>query len=307
MVQFEVTILGNNSAFPAHGRFPSAQVLHYDGRMFLIDCGEGTQMRLDEYDIRRSRIDHIFISHLHGDHIFGLPGLINSYTQFNRTAPLHIYGPKGIRQLIDTVLRLSGSMVNYDLQFHELDQRERMKVYEGRGLRAYAFPLRHRIPTYGYLFIEREQPLNIRKEAIHEHDLSIPQIKDVKAGKAIDIEGETVAAEELAKPPDPLRSYAYCSDTAFDEEVAEAVKGVTLLYHEATFLHELEQKAKVSMHTTAFQAGMLARLAEAGQLLIGHFSSRYTDLEPFIEEAREAFPDVAIAREGQTYVVHIRD
>lgn len=304
---FEVTVLGNNSAFPAHGRFPSAQVVKHGNSMFLVDCGEGTQIRLSQYKVKRSRIDHIFISHLHGDHVYGLPGLLNSYAHYGRKGAMHIYGPKGIRQLLDTILRLSESIVDFEIVYHELDCKEKRKVLEMGGLKVYAFPMIHRMPTYGYLFQEKSSRTNINKEAIKKYDLSRPDIHWIKRGGAFrDKAGNDIPREELMAKRSP-RSYAYCSDTIYDPTLVKHIKGVDLLYHEATFLHELEDKAQISKHATAFQAGMIARLADVGELIIGHFSSRYDDVTPLLEEASEVFKDTRIAEEGETFAVGNED
>ncbi len=305
---FEVTILGTSSAFPAHGRFPSAQVVRYHEDYFLVDCGEGTQIRMTEYKIRRTKIHHVFISHLHGDHIFGLPGLINSYHHYNRNEPLHLYGPPGLRQLIDTTLRLTQSMINFDLIFHEILTTTLEKILEYKGLKIYAFPLRHRVPTFGYLFREKQAQANLRKDVIQTYGLSIEQIKAAKLGEPVDLDdGRILSHAELTEPPLSPRSYAYCSDTAFDRSIIPWIRDTDLLYHEATFMHDLEAKAKVTGHSTAFQAGMMAHLANAGQLLLGHFSGRYTDLEPLAAEAKEVFARTLIASEGQSYPVIRRD
>lgn len=303
MMKFEVTILGNNSAFPAYGRFPTSQVVNYDDHLFMIDCGEGTQVRLSKFRIKRSRIDHIFISHLHGDHVYGLPGLLNSYAHMGREKPMYIYGPKGIRMLVDTVLRLSSSIVNYEIVFKELDHEDRIKILESNSLRVYAFPMKHRVPTYGFVFEERKEKVNINKEAIEKYGLSIGDIQALKVGeKTIVVDGEEIHAEDLMTV-NPKRSYAYCSDTVFDTDLVKWIKGVDLLYHEATFMHELEDKAEFSKHTTALQAGMIARLAEVDKLIIGHFSSRYKDIGLLVEEARESFPEVEAAEEGRTFAI----
>ncbi|RLD21306.1 MAG: ribonuclease Z [Bacteroidetes bacterium] len=302
-MKFEVTILGNNSAFPAYGRFPTSQVVNHDDHLFMIDCGEGTQVRLSKFRIKRSRIDHIFISHLHGDHVYGLPGLLNSYAHTGREKPMHIYGPKGIRMLIDTVLRLSASIVSYDIVYTELDHTDRVKVFEGSSLRVYAFPMKHRVPTYGYLFEERKEKVNVSKEAIEFYGLSVDQIRAIKAGsQTLRLDGEEISVESLLTRR-PRRSYAFCSDTVYDPGLVKWIKGVDLLYHEATFMHDLEHKAEFSKHTTALQAGMIARLAEVEKLIIGHFSSRYKDVAPLVEEARESFPEVEAAEEGMIFSI----
>ncbi len=303
-MKFEVTILGNNSAFPAQGRFPSAQIVNYNEELFLVDCGEGTQIRMSQFAIKRSRIQHIFISHLHGDHVYGLPGLINSYHHFARNTALHIYGPVGIRQMMETVLRLSNSMIDFELIFHEIQSETKLKILENKDLRVYAFPISHRIPTYGFLFQERNTTINIDKDAIQKYHLTIDQIKTAKEGKPVTLtSGEYLTNNILTLPSRAPRSYAYCSDTMFDKRIVQWVENVTVLYHEATFLHELEQKAIESMHSTALQAGMIAHMANAGQLLLGHFSSRYDDLSVFVQEAKEIFNAVQIAEEGHTYPI----
>jgi ribonuclease Z len=303
-MKFELTILGNNSAFPAQGRFPSAQILNYNEELFLIDCGEGTQIRMSQFAIKRSRIHHIFISHLHGDHVYGLPGLINSYHHFGRNAPMHIYGPVGIRQMIETVLRLSNSMIDFDLIFHEIQTETKHRIHENKDIRVYAFPIKHRITTYGFLFQEKNAIINVNKEAILKYNLTVDQIKTAKEGKSVALpSGEILNNELLTIPSRAPRSYAYCSDTVFDKSIVQWIEGVTVLYHESTFLHELEHKAIESMHSTALQAGMIAHLANVGQLLLGHFSSRYEDLSVFIQEAKEIFNAVQIAEEGKTYQI----
>ena len=298
MAPFEVTVLGNNSSYPANGRFPTSQVLNYNNRLYLIDCGEGAQVRMSEYGIKRSRIDHIFISHLHGDHVFGLPGFINSFMHFSRSQPLHVYGPKGIRQLIETILRLGDSHIGFDLEFHEIERQSKHKILEEYNLRVYAFPLKHRVPTWGYLFVENEPVPNVDKEAIEKYGLSVGQIVALKDRR---VTPATMGLPDTVLIETTPRSYAFCSDTVFDKDIVPWIKGADLLYHEATFMHDLEEKAEETKHSTAFQAGMIARLADVGELLIGHFSSRYKDIQPLLEEALEVFPDTRLALEGETF------
>ncbi len=303
-MKFEITILGSNSAFPAQGRYPSAQVVNHNETLFLVDCGEGTQIRMSDFGIKRTRISQIFISHLHGDHIYGLPGLINSYQHLSRTLPLHLYGPVGLRQMIETVLRLSQSMLDFEIVFHELQSTEKQKLLETKDLRVYAFPLTHRVPTYGYLFQEKHTTINVRKDAIAQYHLSVAQIKQIKSGLPVQTpSGEAIPEAAVIEPPRPPRSFAYCSDTRYDERIVPWIDHVTLLYHEATFLHALEHKARESMHSTALEAGMMAHHANAGKLLIGHFSSRYDDLTALLNEASEIFQNTDLALEGQTYQV----
>ena len=300
MSDFEVTTLGNNSSLPVHGRFPSAQVVGYGPMLYLVDCGEGTQIRLSEYGIKRSRIDRIFISHLHGDHVYGLPGLINSYAHVSRSGPLHIYGPKGIRQMMDTILRLSESKLLYDIEYHELTADSMTRILDEGNLRVHAFPLRHRVKTYGFKFGEKDVQPRLDKEAVKKHNIPVRDIIALKERR--------ITPAQLNLPDDILRQdkarcYAYCSDTVYDTSLVPWISAADLLYHEATFLQELEEKALETTHSTAFQAGMIARMADVGRLLIGHFSSRYTDLQPLLEEAQEVFPDTELALEGRTYQV----
>jgi ribonuclease Z len=303
-MQFELTVLGNNSALPAHGRYPSAQVLLADGHPYLIDCGEGTQMRLRKYDIRFMKIGHIFISHLHGDHVYGLPGLINSFGHHGRQQDLHIYGPNGIREFLETILRLSQSRMEFKIIYHEQSAQNKQAIHDDTYVKVYAFPLKHRILTYGYLFEQKPGERNIKVDAIREYNLDFQQIRAVKAGQDIEVPtGRIIRAEDLLEPPRPAHTYAYCSDTRYNPELLPVIRHCSLLYHEATFLHEAVGKAEYSMHTTASEAGNLAAAAEVGGLLIGHFSSRYDDLQPLLEEARQEFSGTLLALEGNTYQI----
>lgn len=303
-MQFELTVLGNNSALPAHGRYPSAQVLLAYGHPYLIDCGEGTQMRLRKYDIRFMKIDHIFISHLHGDHVYGLPGLINSFGHHGRQQDLHIYGPKGIKEFLETILRLSQSRMEFQIQYHEQSNHSKQAIHDDAYVRVYSFPLKHRILTYGYLFEQKSGERNIKTDAIREFKLDYQQIRAVKAGQDVELEsGQVLRNEDLLEPPKPVFTYAYCSDTRYDPGLIPVIRNCTLLYHEATFLHIAVGKAEYSMHTTAREAGKLAAAAEVGALLIGHFSSRYDDLRPLLEEAKKEFSGTLLALEGNTYQI----
>lgn len=303
-MRFEVTVLGTNSALPCFGRNPSSQLLNHNDRLFLIDCGEGTQMRLIECDVRYMRIDYIFISHLHGDHVYGLPGLINTMSSQGRQNPLTVFGPTGIKELTETVLRLSESRVLFPIEFMELKGEGFRRIFENERLRVDTFPLRHRISTQGYIFREKVVELNIKPEAIEQYGLNFEQIRAVKAGEDITLQNGGILNHKLiTEPPPPERSYAYCSDTAYFPEILPYIRGASLLYHEATFMHELLAKAEHSMHSTARQAGEIASRAGVAKLLIGHFSSRYQDLSPLLEEAREIFPATELAVEGKTFAI----
>lgn len=303
MKTFELTILGSNSALPAFNRFPSAQILNFDENLFLIDCGEGTQIKLSEFKIKRSRVNHIFISHLHGDHILGLPGLLNSYSLNGRTEPLYIYSPAGLEEIINTIFLHTEARTNYEIHFNILDPKQLYKVLELEGLTVYCFPLQHRITTVGYLFKEKRTEYKIKPESIQQFRLSIDQIKQVKKGKNITVDENEINYEELTYPPLPLRSFAYCSDTIYDESIIPYIQSCSLLYHEATYLDDMRIQARERMHSTTKEAAMIAKLANAGKLVIGHYSSRYKNLQPMVIEARAVFSETELAEEGRRFLV----
>lgn len=297
-MKFELTILGTNSAVPAHGRHLSAQVLAIDNELFLIDCGEGTQMRMDGCNIKKHKINHIFISHLHGDHIFGLIGLIMTYGLSGRTTPLNIYSPEGLQSII--AIQLEGAL-NYPLHFHHTNPKESTLLFENNKIKVYTIPLVHRIPCHGFLFVEKERLPNIRKEKIHEYKIPYQEISKIKAGADfLAFDNKRIPHAELTIPPPLPRIFAYCSDTMYSEAIIPLIQGADLLYHEATFMHDLLVQAEKTMHSTARQAALIARKAGVKELLLGHFSSRYVDLMPLLEEARTVFSKTNIAIEGQT-------
>ncbi len=296
MVDFNLTILGSNSATPAYGRHLSAQVLQIHNDLFLIDCGEGTQFQMQRFKIKKQRINHIFISHLHGDHIFGLIGLIMSMDLNGREAPLHIYSPEGLQPIIDVQWGGDG---NFEIIFHTTDPEKRELVFENSLVQVFTIPLIHRIPCNGYLFIEKQGLPNIRPEKIEEYRIHYLDIAAIKAGGDYVLEGGAVIPhQELVIAPPKPRSFAYCSDTVYSEAVISHVQGVDLLYHEATFLHEAVEKAKKTMHTTALQAGQVAAAANVKRMVIGHFSSRYPDPSVLVNEARTLFKETYAAKEG---------
>ena len=294
-----VTILGNSAGGPFHGRFYTAQALQVDNQVFLIDCGEGTQMQLFRYRVRFDRCNHIFISHLHGDHVYGLMGLLTGWCLKKRTAPLHVFSPPGLRELIETTARVCRVVFPYSIEFHEVDASASQKIMENQQVEVWTIPLNHRIETSGWLFREKLKPRNMRPEKIEQYGIPHALIPGIKAGADFQVpDGPLIPNAELTlDPPKPL-SYAFCSDTAFSPAVAEAVRGVDLLYHEATFTQEQAAEAELAFHSTAAQAAEIARMANVKGLLIGHFSGRYSDTVALLAEARAIFPDTWVAEEG---------
>lgn len=305
-MKFELTILGTSAAVPYHNRGLSGQVLNIRERLFLIDCGEGTQMSLNKYSVKKSKINHIFISHLHGDHVFGLAGVLTSMAMESRKHVLTIFGPKGVEEYVMTIFRLTHYVSPFPIQFVEIDHTVVTQLIDNEVFEVKSFPLKHRVPTVGYVFKERPFERNIKAEKIKEYNIPFTAIKAIKQGADFrDTEGVVVPNEELTIPPPKPRSFAYCSDTAFDPTIATHIYGVDLLYHETTFLHEMAILAEERGHATAFQAGQIAASAEVGQLVTGHYSSRYDELAFFLEEAKRAFENVVLGTDGQTYSVPI--
>lgn len=302
---YELTVLGANSALPAYNRFPSAQVLNVHESLYLIDCGEGTQIKMSQYKIKRSKINRIFISHLHGDHILGLPGLLNSYSLNRRENPLHIYSPPGLKEIIDVIFEHTHAHTSFEIHFHELNPKQLETVVDCDQVQVYTFPLKHRIPTVGYLFIEKEQPYKVNSDKIKEYNLTVEQIKKVKKGESIELNGEKYEYDTFVYPQRKQRTYAYCSDTVYDPTIVNYIRDIDLLYHEATYLHEMKAQADDRMHTTCKEAGIIAKQANVGQLIIGHYSSRYKQLEPLLEESRAEFSNTLLAIEGHRYPVEM--
>ena len=301
-MRFDVKILGSNSALPSNNRYPSSQCLSYHDSSYLIDCGEGCQMQLSKYKVKRSKINQIFISHLHGDHIFGLPGVLTSYALQSRESDLTVYGPPGIKQYIDVVLEVSESHLPYLLHVEEIVPNGIEKIFEDKHLMVYAFPLKHRIVTNGYLFKEKQSKIHLDPDRIAHHQLTGLQIKELREGGIIlSYTGSPISINEIALPAKPRRTYAYCSDTVYDESITAYLSKPHLLYHEATYLDDMQELAKERMHSTAKEAGLIAKQSGAQKLLIGHFSSRYKALEPLLEEARSVFQESYLAEEGKTF------
>lgn len=302
---FGVTILGNNSALPAYDRHPTAQVITLNDRLFLFDCGEGTQMQMNRYKIRRSRIQHIFISHLHGDHYFGLVGLLTTMSMSDRKVPLHIYAPKDLELIIKLQVMASDSRLPFDLFFHPIQ--EAGLLVDDPNFSVSCFKVYHRIDAWGFILKEKRKPRKIDAEKVKEYPfIPLSFYERLQNGEDyIAPDGTVVKNEAVTYANVPSRSYAYCADTIFEPSIAEQIKGVTMVYHEATYLKDLEERAASRHHCTTVQAATIARLACAQKLLIGHFSSQYDNdkLYLFEEEAREVFPNVQLALEGVTYEV----
>ena len=301
---FDITILGCGAATPTTKHNPTAQVVNVHDKLFLIDCGEGTQIQLRKFKIKFQRINHIFISHLHGDHYLGLVGLISSFHLLGRKSELHVYGPADLKTLIDINLKLSDTYLNFPIEFHPTHPKEQQLLFEDNTLTVESLPLKHRIECTGFLFREKPFPLRLRKEKIREYKLQPSQIIKLKKGEDAPLEnGSVVTAEEACWPQIKSRAYAYCSDTAYKEDLIDRVKEVDLLYHESTFFDSEIERAKVTFHSTAKQAAEVAKKAQAIQLLLGHYSSRYKEEESFKLEAQEIFSNVLLADEGLKFQV----
>ena len=297
---FAVTILGSGSAAPSANRHHTAHALNVHEQFFLIDCGEGTQERMRAFGIPPMKLGAVFISHLHGDHVFGLPGLIATLNHLGRKTPLHLFGPAPIGEILQFHLAHFEQNLGYEIVLHELNARENTLIFENKVLEVTTIPLRHRIPACGYLFREKPPGPNVDKAAIERYGLTLKQIAALKRGEdAVLGDGRILPAAETTYIPYAPRSYAYCSDTLPSGKVVSLVHGVDLLYHEATFLDKDKHLAKETGHSTALQAAKAAASAGVGQLLIGHFSSRYKDENLFLEEARILFPGTVLAREGE--------
>jgi len=297
---FELLILGSSAATPTSERNPSSQLLNIAERSFLIDCGESTQIQLRRFKAKFQSIDHIFISHMHGDHFFGLPGLLSSMHLLGRKQKLRIYCPKELKDIIDLINKVSDTHLNYSIEWIFTNGNGLNLLFEDSKVQVYSFPLMHRILCTGFLFKEKPLPKNIDKQKLEEHGISVADILLLKAGKDVhDENGNTIKNSELTIEPPPPRSYAYCSDTIFNEDIVQYVKNVDLLYHESTFLEDNAERAKKTFHSTARQAAEIARQARAGKLLLGHFSVRYGELEQFVNEAREVFNNCEICQDGK--------
>jgi ribonuclease Z len=296
---FSLTILGSSSAIPTLTRNPSAHLLNVNERLFLIDCAEGTQLQIRKFHVHFQRIERIFISHLHGDHFFGLIGLLNSLHLLGRKEEINLYGPPLLKGILDLQLEASRTSLNYPLFFHPLSFSGYELIFENDKISVFSFPLNHSIPTCGFIFREKKQERKIRKEILNELNIPFSKIKRLKRGEDYtDGKGRFYKNEELTLEPPSPRSYAYCSDTLYDEKIIPFIQGSDLLYHETTFMHDMARSAKEKQHSTTIEAATLAQKANVKKLLIGHFSARYDDLQPLLVEARTIFPETVIAEDG---------
>ena len=295
----KLTILGCHSATPHADKATTTQLLSTKNHLFLIDCGEGTQVLLRKEKIKFAHIKHIFISHLHGDHFYGLPGLISTFRLLGREAPLHIYGPVGIREAVTLLLKLSDSWTNYPLHFHELSEKEPVCLFSDGEMEVHTIPLKHRVYTNGFLFRETPKERKINPEAVKKLRIDQSQMRNLKQGKdVVNTDGESISNTQLTHDPKPSKAYAFCSDTAYHPEMTRQIQGVDVLYHEATFLDDNLELAKKTDHSTAKQAAQIAKDANVNCLILGHYSSRYKNLELFQIEAAEIFPNVELAYDG---------
>jgi ribonuclease Z len=299
--------LGCYAATPRTLSNPTSQVLEIKNHVFLIDCAEGTQVQLRKSKIKFSKINHIFISHLHGDHFYGLVGLISTFMLLNRDSDLHVYGPKGIKEIILLQLRASGSYTGYSLYFHELESKSSEVIYEDEKVRVSTIPLNHRIYTNGYLFQEKNKERKLNIEAVEDYAIDKVYYNKIKYGGDITLEdGRVLPNAALSFDPAIARSYAYCSDTLYDERIVPLIEGVDLLYHESTFLEKEAHLAEKTMHSTAKQAATIALKANVRQLILGHYSTRYGSLDGFQTEAETIFPNVWLAEDGKEFEIPLR-
>ncbi|MDR1525630.1 MAG: ribonuclease Z [Tannerella sp.] len=304
MSHFKVYILGCGSATPTLRHAPTAQIVDLRDKLYMIDCGEGSQLQMRRYHIRFNRLNHIFISHLHGDHCFGLPGLISTLGMLGRTGDLTVHGPAGTENFLSPVLAQFCRELPYKVCFNQVDPRKYALVMEDRSLSVYSIPLKHRIPTCGYLFSEKTREPHILREMTDFYKVPLRELAAIKQGKDFVTEaGETVPYTRLTRPADPPRRYAYCSDTAFSPSIIPYIEGIDCLYHESTYLDKDLPRAKDTFHSTARQAAEIALQAGVKQLVLGHYSARYDDLTAFIEEASSVFPNVMLSEEGLT--IHV--
>ncbi len=297
-----VTILGNNSAVPAHGRHPTSQVIQTDYHKFLVDCGEGTQMQMTFYKIKPSRINRIYISHLHGDHYFGLIGLLTTMGLNNRKHDLHVYSPPGLKNILDLQFKAAAANPSYPIHFHELTTEG--IIFEDRRIQVECFKVRHRIECLGFIFREKKNIRKIDPKKVAVHKVPASFFESLQEGQDyISPMNEIIKNEVLTTPGNHPASYAYCADTCYFEPITEKIKDVDMIYHESTYLHALEEKAYLRFHSTSKQAAMIAQKAGVKKLLLGHFSSMYDSIEDFKIEACEIFENTECAYEGVCYLV----
>ena len=297
-MNFTLKVLGTASALPTTERYPSAQVLDVRGRLFMIDCGEGAQMQIRRAKVSFLKIEHICLSHIHGDHIFGIFGLLSTMGMLGRSTVLNIYAPASFAPVLEFFMAHFGDGIKYEINHVVLEMSEPEVVYENRTIELLAFPLNHRVETFGFIIREKMPPYNVRKEAIARYGLSVAEIGTLKRGENVVREDHVISVEDAAYRPYEPRSYAYCSDTAPFPELAQWIKGVTVLYHESTFPADMEEMAMSTFHSTTLQAAATAREASVGRLIVGHYSSRFPSVDFFLDELRSIFPASDLVHDG---------
>ncbi|NRD20289.1 ribonuclease Z [Winogradskyella eckloniae] len=298
----KLTILGCHSATPRINTNPTSQVLEIKNHMFLIDCGEGTQVELRRNKVKFSRIKHIFISHLHGDHYFGLIGLVNTFSLLTRETELHIYAPKGLKEIITLQMKLAGGWTRYELIFHELSSNESQLIFEDSKVEVHTIPLKHRIYTNGFLFKEKENERKLDINLINEANIHTAYFSKLKQGyDVVNEDGVLISNEKVTKDPTPAKSYAYCSDTIYNEQMIPLIKDASILYHESTFLEKDKARCYPTKHSTANQAAIIAKKANVDTLILGHYSTRYNDYDLFKAEAQTVFENVELSKDGKTF------
>lgn len=303
-MNFDITILGSNSAIFNHGRHPTSQVVNINNIHFLVDCGEGTQERLHENKIKWFKIDYILISHLHGDHYYGLIGLLTTFNLLKRKSKLNIFGPKELKKIIDVQLKASNTTLNYELKFIATKDDAKNLILDIAECIVYSVPLKHKLPTTGFLFIEKTEHRQLNLKKLEKYSIPKTSYKLLKQGNDVaDANGKIIKNKLVTSHAKTPRSYAFCSDTMYHLPLVKAIKNVDVLYHEATFLHEDVQRAKETQHSTALQAAQMAKKVNAKKLLLGHFSSRYINLSVLEDEAKVVFDNVELAIEGEVFKV----
>lgn len=304
MSDFYITILGNGSAVPTSHQHPSAQIAKLTGLQFMIDCGEGTQMQMIKYGIKHRNLDHIFISHLHGDHYFGIFGLISTFHLFGRKSPLNIYAPSDLKELIEHQLRISKTNLKFPINFLPLENAGSDPILIYKDYEVTVFPLYHRIPTWGIKIKKESTERNVDKGFIAKYNPGIDQILRIKKGEDFYTkEGELMRNEDITLSPKSESTYAYCSDTAYQKKLIPILRNVSLLYHEATFDSSMEDIAKEKLHATSAQAALLAKESNVSSLLLGHYSARFEDLDNLLKEARQVFSKTMLSEEGRSYEI----
>ena len=303
-MKFEVTILGSSSATPIFHRNPTSQILNINEKILMIDCGEGTQQQMLRYGIKYHKIDHIFISHLHGDHFFGLIGLISSMHLNGRSKPLHLFAPPELQEILDLQFKHSGTIIKFEINFYATQAQKSEVILDTNDFYVETIILNHRIPCTGFIFKQKVKLRKVIKEKVNQLEIPSQFLPLLKRGiDFIDKDGNTHKAEDLTTDPDVPRSYAYCSDTLADGSYFQYLQDVDTLYHESTFMHDMQDRAKETFHTTSLEAAQIAKEMNISKLLIGHFSARYRDLTPLLLEARTVFLETYLANEGETFII----